>query len=79
METCLTNLWCIDSNYYSCIRCDQISEKSKGVGVRLLILKIFHPKNRNDFPKVSKDFETIWVALLLPYKKVSITACEWFL
>ena len=25
------NLWCIDSNYYSCFRCNRISEKSKGV------------------------------------------------
>ena len=25
------NLWCKDSNCYSCFRCDRISEKSKGV------------------------------------------------
>ena len=35
----------------------------------LLIPKTFNPKNRNDFPKMSKDFETLWVELSLPYKK----------
>ena len=73
-ETWLTsqddnNLWSIDSNYYSCFRCELISEKSKGGGIMLLIPKIFNPKNRNDFPKMSKDFETLWVEFTLPYKR----------
>ena len=34
----------------------------------LLIPKIFNPKNRNDFPKMSKDFKTLWVELTLPCK-----------
>ena len=63
-ETWLTseddiNLCCIDINYYSCFRCDRISEKSKGGGVMLLIPKIFNPKDRNDFPKMNKDFATL--------------------
>ena len=35
----------------------------------LLIPKTLNPKNRNDFPKMSKDFETLWVGLTLPNKK----------
>ena len=66
-ETWLTNedsfnLWCINSN--SCFRCDRISVK--GGGVMLLIPKIFNPNNHNDFPKMSKDFEKLWVELTLP-------------
>ena len=70
-ETWLTNeddinLWCLDKNYYSCFRCDRISEKSKGGGVMLLIPKIFNLKNRNDFSKMSKDFKTLRVEITLP-------------
>ena len=37
-ETWLTNeddinLWCIDSNYYSCFSCDRISDKTKGAAL----------------------------------------------
>ena len=39
----------------------------------LLIPKIFNQKNRNDFPKTSKDFKTLWVELTLPYKKNFVT------
>ena len=35
----------------------------------LLIPRIFNPKNRNNLPKLSNDFETFWVELNLPYKK----------
>ena len=35
----------------------------------LLIPKIFNTINRKDFPKMSKDFGTLWVELTLPYKK----------
>ena len=44
-------------------------KSQRGAGVMLLLPKTFNPKNRNDFPKMSKDFETLWVEFSLPYKK----------
>ena len=74
-ETWLTNedninLWCIDSDYYSCFRCDRISKISKWGGVMLLIPKIFNPKTVMIFQKLAKT-STLWIELTLPYKKFS--------
>ena len=72
-ETWLTNeddvnLWCIDSNCYSCFRCDRISEESMRGGVMLLIPKIFNPKNCNDFPKSAKILKHFGLSSLYPTK-----------